>query len=90
MNSELTSDFIKLFRQLPNRIQKTAKKNYRLWKQNPQHPSVELKKLKTSSTVYSVRAGIGWRAVGVMKDSDTIVWFWIGSHAEYDKLLKNL
>lgn len=35
MNSELTAEFIKLFRQLPNRIQKTAKKNYRLWKQNP-------------------------------------------------------
>jgi hypothetical protein len=40
--------------------------------------------------VYSVRAGIGWRAVGVMKNSDTIVWFWIGSHSEYDKLLKSL
>ncbi len=40
--------------------------------------------------VYSVRAGIGWRAVGVMKDADTIVWFWIGPHSEYDKLLKNL
>jgi mRNA-degrading endonuclease RelE of RelBE toxin-antitoxin system len=90
MNSELTSEFIKIFRDLPKRIQKTAKKNYRLWKQNPQHPSVEFKKLKTSSAVYSVRAGIGWRAVGVMKDSNTIVWFWIGSHAEYDKLLKSI
>lgn len=90
MNSELSTEFIRLFRQLPNRIQKTAKKNYRLWKQNPQHPSVEFKKLKTNTAVYSVRAGIGWRAVGVMKDSDTIVWFWIGSHADYDKLLNEL
>jgi len=57
---------------------------------NPQHPSVEFKKLKTNTAVYSVRAGIGWRAVGVMKDSDTIVWFWIGSHADYDKLLNKL
>lgn len=90
MNSELSTEFIRLFRQLPNRIQKTAKKNYRLWKQNPQHPGVEFKKLKTNTAVYSVRAGIGWRAVGVMKDSDTIVWFWIGSHADYDKLLNKL
>lgn len=90
MNSELTVEFIALFRSLPSRIQKTAKKNYRLWKQNPQHPSLEFKKLKTHSAVYSVRAGIGWRAVGVMKDSHSMVWFWIGSHAEYDKLLKNL
>jgi len=40
--------------------------------------------------VYAVWVGIGWRAVGIMKDLDTIVWFWIGSHSEYDKLLKNL
>ncbi len=90
MKSEITLEFRKLFRDLPERIKNTARKNYRLWKQNSQHPSVEFKKLNTNSEVYSVRAGIGWRAVGVMKDSQTIVWFWIGSHAEYDKLLKNL
>ena len=90
MNSELSTEFIRLFRQLPNRIQKTAKKNYRLWKQNPQHPIVEFKKLITNAAVYSVRAGIGWRALEVMKDRDTIVWFWIGSHADYDKLLNKL
>lgn len=90
MKSEITFEFRKLFRDLPERIKKTARKNYRLWKQNPQHPSVEFKKLNTGSSVYSVRAGIGWRAVGVMKDNETVVWFWIGSHAEYDKLLKNL
>jgi hypothetical protein len=36
--------------------------------------------------VYSVRVGIGYRAVGVLED-DVIVWFWIGSHAEYNGLL---
>jgi hypothetical protein len=90
MKSEITEDFIALFRKLPERVRKTARKNYRLWKDNPQHPSLEFKKLKTSLPIYSVRAGIGWRAVGMMKDSDTMVWFWIGSHGEYDKLLKNL
>jgi mRNA-degrading endonuclease RelE of RelBE toxin-antitoxin system len=90
MNSEITVEFRKFFRQLPEQIKNTARKNYRLWKQNPQHPSLEFKKLNTSSAMYSIRAGIGWRAVGVMKDNQTIVWFWIGSHAEYDKLLKNL
>jgi len=39
--------------------------------------------------VYSIRVGIGWRALGVMVD-DTIVWFWIGSHAEYELLLREL
>jgi hypothetical protein len=38
---------------------------------------------------YSARVGIGYRAVGVL-DGDTITWFWIGSHANYDRLLENL
>jgi hypothetical protein len=90
MKSELTDEFIQCFAELPERVQKTAQKNYKLWKQNPSHPSLEFKKLNTKLPTYSVRAGIGWRAVGIMKDSQTIVWFWIGSHSNYDKLLKNL
>ncbi|MFZ4524327.1 MAG: hypothetical protein ACOYOE_01945 [Chlorobium sp.] len=90
MKSELTREFLKCFRNLPERVKQTARKNYRLWKQSPRHPGLEFKKVNTSMPVYSVRAGIGWRAMGVMKNSDTIVWFWIGPHSEYDKLLKNL
>jgi hypothetical protein len=90
MKSELTDEFVKGFAGLPKRVQKTARKSYKLWKQNPLHPSLEFKKLNTKQTIYSVRAGIGWRAVGVMKNLDTIVWFWIGLHSNYDKLLKNL
>ena len=90
MNSELTPEFVVRFRNLPERVKETARKNYRLWKQNPRHPGLEFKKLSTSTPVYSVRAGIGWRALGVLKDPDTLVWFWIGSHSEYDQLLKSL
>jgi hypothetical protein len=90
MKSELTPEFLKCFRALPERGKQTARKNYRLWKENPRHPGLEFKKLNTPMLVYSVRAGIGWRAVGVLKDPDTMVWFWIGSHGEYDKLLKSL
>ncbi|RPH91286.1 MAG: hypothetical protein EHM73_03195, partial [Chroococcales cyanobacterium metabat2.561] len=85
MKSELTDDFVKCFAKLPEIVQQTARKNYKLWKQNPTHPSLEFKKLNTKEAVYSVRVGIGWRAVGVLKKPDTIVWFWIGSHDEYDK-----
>jgi len=90
MKSELTNDFVQRFAQLPDRVKQTARKNYKLWKDNPTHPSLEFKKLNTQEPLYSIRVGIGWRAVGVLKTSDTIVWFWIGSHSEYDKLLKNL
>jgi hypothetical protein len=39
--------------------------------------------------VYSVRVGLGWRALGV-REGDVMVWFWIGSHADYDRLLETL
>jgi hypothetical protein len=66
---------IECFAKLPERVQKAARKNYKLWQQNPSHPSLEFKKLSTKQPAYSVMAGIGWRAVGVMKDPETTVWF---------------
>lgn len=87
MNSELTDDFLSCFRLLPARIQQQARKNYKLWKSNPRHPSVEFKLVGKKSPVYSVRVGIGWRALG-LKRGNTMLWFWIGSHAEYDRLVK--
>lgn len=91
MNSELSHDFIEQFRSVPARIKRTARKNYKLWKDNPLHPSLEFKRVKGTKQTYSVRVGIGWRALGAMKeDQETIVWFWIGPHSEYDKLIKSL
>ena len=91
MNSELSPDFVKRFQRLPERVQRAARKNYKLWKTNPAHPSLEFKPVKGIKQVYSIRTGIGWRAVGALKkEEDTIVWFWIGSHSEYDKFLKSL
>jgi len=90
VKSEIDKDFIELFNKLPTRIKIKARKNYKLWKENPWHPGLEFKKLKTKEIIYSIRVGIGWRALGVMKNNDTIVWFWIGSHEEYNKLISEL
>ncbi len=90
MNSELTNEFIELFKQLPKKIKTLASKNYKLWKNNPNHPSLYFKKIKASDNMYSIRIGIGWRALGVLKSKDSIIWFWIGSHNDYDKLIKSL
>ena len=87
MKSQLTDDFIACFRRLPKRIQQQARKNYRLWRRNPRHPGLDFKRVGKRSPVYSVRVGIGWRALGLLED-DGILWFWIGPHAEYDRLLK--
>ena len=49
---------------------------------------MEFKEVKPKEKIWSVRVGIGWRALGVMKsEEEKIVWFWMGSHAEYDKIL---
>ena len=89
MKSQLAADFISCFRELPARVRRTAHKNYKLWKENPSHPSVQFKLVGKRTPVYSVRVGIGWRALGLKVD-DAIVWFWIGSHAEYELLLREL
>src|SRR5690242_12312935 len=62
MNSELSEDFVACFAKLPGRVQQQARSNYRLWKKNPAHPSLDFKRVGKHSPVYSVRVGIGWRA----------------------------
>jgi len=87
VNSHLTEDFLACFRQLPQDVKEKARKNYRLWRQNPNHPSLRFKRVHTREPIYAVRVGIEWRALGLRED-DTIYWFWIGPHAEYDRLLR--
>jgi hypothetical protein len=78
-----TPDFWYHYRQLPQTIQNLADQCYELLKQNPRHPSLHFKKV---GQFWSVRVGLHYRAVAVEKDNE-MAWFWIGSHAEYDKLL---
>jgi hypothetical protein len=68
---------------LPAEIQELARENYELLKVNPYHPSLHFKRV---SRFWSVRVGRSYRALGV-DATDGIVWFWIGTHAEYDRLI---
>ncbi len=89
MNSYLNDEFLAYFQKLPEEIKYRARKNYQLWKINPYHPSLEFKRVHSRKLIYSARITREWRVLGV-KDGDNIVWFWIGSHSEYDKLLKRI
>ncbi len=89
MNSHLGEEFLDAFRALPKNVQTQARKAHRLWKQNPYHRSLQFKCVHRPENVYSVRIGKDWRALGI-RDGDSMYWFWIGSHAEYDKILKQL
>ena len=89
MNSQTTERFWKAYSKLPTHIRRKARETYRLWQENPGHPGLQFKQVHQTKPIYSVRVSIGWRAVGV-KENETMIWFWIGSHADYDKLLTQL
>lgn len=89
MNSLTTERFRKAFNELPEKIKILAKKNYNLWKSNPTHKSLRYKKISQTREIYSIRIGKGWRAIGT-KEDDNMIWFWVGSHSEYDKLIKSI
>ncbi|NOZ06351.1 MAG: hypothetical protein GXP41_08385 [Chloroflexi bacterium] len=76
------------YRQLPKGTQRLADKNLKLLKVDPRHPSLHFKKVGKTKELWSVRVGAHHRALGVQKP-EGIVWFWIGTHATYDKLLSN-
>lgn len=75
--------FWKLYRQLPAEVRDVADKNFKLLRENPKHPSLQFKKI---GRLWSARIGIGYRVVGLDKE-DTILWFWIGPHDEYKRML---
>jgi hypothetical protein len=64
-------------------VQKLADQAYAHLKQDPRHPSLQLKKV---GRFWSARVGAHYRALAV-EAADDLVWFWIGSHADYDRLL---
>jgi hypothetical protein len=75
-----------MYRELPAHVQLSATRAYRLFQQNPGHPGLGFKKIDQHENIYSARVGIGYRALGQVS-GDEIVWFWIGPHSEYDKML---
>ncbi len=88
MQSRRSKPFRELFRTLPPDVKRQAYAAYRLFVRDPHHPSLHFKKLHDK--LYSARVGLSYRALGVMENPDLIIWIWIGSHAEYDKLIKQL
>ncbi len=89
MNSRTNRTFRVMFGSLPAHIQRQAREAYRLFRQNPFHPGLHFKQIHPDPPLYSARVGISYRAVGV-RDGETIVWYWIGSHTDYDNLIAQL
>ncbi len=89
MNSQLAEGFLACYARLPASVREQARHAYRLWRADSSHPGVQFKRVHVSEPIFSARVGIGWRALGLL-EGNTITWFWIDSHAEYDSLLAGM
>ena len=87
--SVTTKRFREAYKNLPSKIKDAAKKSFEMWKKNPNHPGLRFKKILSNKEFYSVTISKGWRALGT-KNENNMIWFWIGSHSDYDKLIENL
>ncbi len=87
MKSKVTANFRKLYAKLPPIVKRRARKAYLLWRNNPNSAGLYFKRVNDNLPIYSVRIGLDYRALGIVK-GDTITWYWIGKHDEYERLLK--
>ncbi len=74
---------------LPLQIRQSAREAYKFFNLNPNHPSLQFKKVHKTRPIYSVRINVNYRALGEI-DGNDIIWFWIGPHTEYEKLLRRI
>jgi hypothetical protein len=84
MKSATLPTFWDNYEKLSPDIRARAKKAFCLWSDDPFHPALRFKCINRPENIWSVRVTLGYRAIGVM-DNDTITWFWIGSHDDYER-----
>ena len=66
MKSFTTRRFRESYSLLPEDVRQRARHAYKLFRQNPSHPSLQFKKVNDAGSVYSVRVGLGYRALGTL------------------------
>jgi len=89
VTSHTTARFRAALQTLPERVQQSGRRAYRVFLKNAQHPSLQFKQVHPSRPIFSARVALGYRALAV-REGDDLIWFWIGSHAEYDRLLSQI
>ena len=89
MKSYTTQSFRDRLALLPRGIRARTRAAYRRFQDNPHHSGLQFKKVHGTRPAYSARINNDYRVVGML-EGDAIVWFWIGKHEEYERLLKQL
>ena len=87
MTSRTTRRFCKTLAALPTAVRQQARRTYRLFEQDPSHWSLRFKQVHPSEPIFSVRVSQDCRALGV-REGNAMIWFWIGWHADYERLLR--
>ncbi|HUS35296.1 MAG TPA: hypothetical protein VM680_08100 [Verrucomicrobiae bacterium] len=85
MNSRTTPSFWRAYNSLSEEHRKAARRAYQVFEKDPALPGLRFKKLSGYEDIWSVRINEQYRAVG-RRNGDTVIWFWIGTHNEFDKL----
>lgn len=86
MRSLTTPQFWKLYNALPEEIRRRADRAYKLWQINPNAHGLYFKRVSERQPLYFVRIGQDYRALG-LRDGDSLVWFWIGPHDAYERMI---
>jgi hypothetical protein len=89
MRSRSTRRFREALARLPEPVRRRAREAYRLFLRHPHHPGLRFKRVHATEPIWAVRITRDYRALGVQA-GDEMIWFWIGSHADYDRLLGQL
>jgi hypothetical protein len=84
MKSAILPSFWTAYSSLSEDVKRRARKAYRLWAQNPFHPSLHFKCINREENIWSVRITLGYRAIGIL-EGDIVAWFWVGSHDDYER-----
>ncbi len=87
MISHINLKWKKQYRELPLEVRQIAKKQYKLFKENPYHSSLHFKRVHSNKPIFSARITLNYRTIGILNDN-IIIWFWIGSHDEYERIIK--
>lgn len=89
MKSRTLASFWKQFENLPVEVRRRAYRAYRLWRSYPLAQGLYFKRVSDAEPIYSVRIGLEYRALGLL-EGDTIYWYFIGDHNDYERELKRL
>ena len=87
MKSSTTDEFWGLLRALPPDLRRQAQHAYEQFTRDPFHSGLNFEEVDKRHNLWSARVTRGYRVLGI-RDGDEITWFWIGTHREYEKLIK--